>query len=59
MMQTVGEAMQVKASTGINNRAIFEAMVAAGATRMGTSKGILIVTGEPQAASDAPAPVAY
>jgi deoxyribose-phosphate aldolase len=45
MKATVGEAMQVKASTGINNRAIFEEMVAAGATRMGTSKGILIVTG--------------
>ena len=46
MKAAVGDAMQVKASTGINNRAIFEEMVAAGATRMGTSKGILIVTGE-------------
>lgn len=46
MKATVGASMQVKASTGINNRAIFEEMVGAGATRMGTSKGILIVTGE-------------
>jgi len=49
MKATVGDAMQVKASTGINDRQIFEAMVAAGATRMGTSKGIRIVEGEPAA----------
>ena len=46
MKATVGDALQVKASTGINDRAIFEALAAAGATRMGTSKGILIVLGE-------------
>jgi len=46
MKATVGDALQVKASTGINNRAIFEEMVAAGATRMGTSKGSKIVIGE-------------
>ena len=45
MKQTVGDAMQVKASTGINDRKIFEEMVAAGAVRMGTSKGIRIVLG--------------
>jgi deoxyribose-phosphate aldolase len=46
MKATVGDTMQVKASTGINNRAVCEEMVAAGATRMGTSKGIIIVMGE-------------
>jgi deoxyribose-phosphate aldolase len=46
MKTAVGDAMQVKASTGINDRAIFEALAAAGATRMGTSKGIKIVLGE-------------
>lgn len=46
MKAAVGDSMQVKASTGINNRAIFEEMVAAGATRMGTSKGSQIVMGE-------------
>ncbi|WRS27394.1 deoxyribose-phosphate aldolase [Oscillospiraceae bacterium MB08-C2-2] len=47
MKQTVGESMQVKASTGINNREICEAMLESGAVRMGTSKGMLIVDGEP------------
>lgn len=46
MKQTVGEAVQVKASTGINNRAICDAMLAAGAVRMGTSKGVYIVKDE-------------
>ena len=46
MKQTVGASMQVKASTGINDRKIFEELVAAGAVRMGTSKGICIVLGE-------------
>ena len=45
MKQTVGDSMQVKASTGINDRKVFEEMVAAGAVRMGTSKGIRIVLG--------------
>lgn len=43
MKQTVGDAAQVKASTGINNRAIADQMLAAGAVRFGTSKGIRIV----------------
>lgn len=43
MKQTVGEGVLVKASTGINNRAICDEMLAAGAVRMGTSKGIFIV----------------
>lgn len=59
MKQTVGSAMQVKASTGINDRQIFEAMVAAGATRMGTSKGIRIVEGEPAAPEAISTPMSY
>lgn len=46
MKQAVGDSMQVKASTGIDDRKIFEEMAAAGAARMGTSKGIRIVLGE-------------
>ena len=46
MKKTVGDGMQVKASTGINNREICDAMIKAGATRMGTSKGIYIVKDE-------------
>lgn len=45
MKETVGD-MKVKASTGINNRAICDAMLEAGACRMGTSKGIFIVKDE-------------
>ncbi len=45
MRRTVGPDMGVKASTGINNREIAIAMIEAGATRLGTSKGILIQTG--------------
>ena len=46
MKRTVGDTMMVKASTGINNREICDRMLAAGAVRMGTSKGILIVNGD-------------
>jgi len=46
MKETVGDKMRVKASTGINNRAICDAMLEAGAVRMGTSKGIYIVKDE-------------
>jgi deoxyribose-phosphate aldolase len=46
MKQTVGEEIQVKASTGINDRSICDEMLKAGAIRMGTSKGIRIVKGE-------------
>ena len=45
MKKTVGD-MKVKASTGINNRKICDEMLAAGACRMGTSKGIYIVKDE-------------
>ncbi len=59
MKAAVGASMQVKASTGINNRAIFEEMVLAGATRMGTSKGIRIVEGDSEAAAAPGTPSAY
>ena len=45
MRETVGPDMGVKASGGIHNRAEAEAMIAAGATRIGASSGIAIVTG--------------
>lgn len=45
MKRTVGENVMVKASTGINDRAICDKMIAAGAVRMGTSKGIKIIEG--------------
>ncbi|MEA5010498.1 MAG: deoxyribose-phosphate aldolase [Angelakisella sp.] len=47
MKQTVGDSMLIKASTGINDRDICEKMLEAGAVRMGTSKGMLIVDGKP------------
>ena len=43
MRESVGEAMGVKASGGIRSRADAEAMLAAGATRLGTSSGVKIV----------------
>jgi len=46
MKKTVGGRLRIKASTGINNRAIADEMIAAGAARLGTSKGIRIVEGE-------------
>ena len=45
MRKTVGPDMGVKASGGIHNRAEAEAMIAAGASRIGASSGIAIVTG--------------
>ena len=45
MRESVGEAMGVKASGGIRSRADAEAMLAAGATRLGTSSGVKIVEG--------------
>ena len=46
MREAVGPSMGVKASGGVRSRADAEAMVAAGATRLGTSSGIKIVNGE-------------
>lgn len=45
MRETVGEDIGVKASGGVRDRAAAEAMIAAGATRIGASAGIAIVTG--------------
>ena len=44
MRQTVGPDMGVKAAGGIHNRAEAEAMIQAGANRIGASSGIAIVT---------------
>jgi len=44
MRRTVGPDMGVKAAGGIHNRAEAEAMLAAGATRIGASAGIAIVS---------------
>lgn len=46
MKRTVGNACKVKASTGVNDRQIADALIAAGAERFGTSKGMIIVNGE-------------
>ena len=45
MRESVGAAMGVKAAGGIRSRADAEAMLAAGATRLGTSSGVQIVEG--------------
>lgn len=44
MRQSVGTEMGVKASGGIRDRAAADAMIKAGATRIGTSAGIAIVS---------------
>lgn len=44
MRETVGPDMGVKAAGGVHNRAEAEAMIEAGATRIGASSGIAIVT---------------
>lgn len=43
MREAVGDAMGVKASGGIRDRETAEAMIAAGASRIGASKSIVIV----------------
>ncbi|WP_434155649.1 deoxyribose-phosphate aldolase [Pseudomonas sp. JZ134] len=45
MQKTVGPDMGVKASGGVRDAATAMAMVEAGATRLGTSSGVAIVTG--------------
>lgn len=45
MRKTVGEEMGVKASGGVRTREDADAMIAAGATRIGASSGIAIVKG--------------
>jgi deoxyribose-phosphate aldolase len=46
MRRTVGPGLGVKASGGVRSRADAQAMIAAGATRIGASSGIAIVKGE-------------
>lgn len=46
MRKTVGPDMGVKASTGVNDRELALGFIRAGATRLGTSKGIIIQTGK-------------
>ncbi|MBI4679342.1 MAG: deoxyribose-phosphate aldolase [Elusimicrobia bacterium] len=46
MRETVGPAMGVKASGGIRDAKAAQAMIEAGATRLGTSASVAIVTGE-------------
>jgi deoxyribose-phosphate aldolase len=46
MRETVGPEMGVKASGGVRTKEEAEAMVAAGATRLGASAGVKIVRGE-------------
>ena len=45
MRESGGEDIGVKASGGVRSRADAEAMIAAGATRLGTSSGVKIVEG--------------
>lgn len=46
MRKAIPDTMQVKASGGVRSRADAEAMIAAGATRIGTSGGVQIVEGK-------------
>jgi len=55
MRRTVGPTMGVKASGGIHNLEEAEAMVAAGATRIGASAGVKIIQAATES-SPAPAP---
>ncbi len=45
MRRTVGPALGIKAAGGVRTRADAEAMIAAGATRIGTSSGVKLVQG--------------
>ena len=46
MRETVGQFAGVKAAGGIRDAVTARAMIEAGATRLGTSNGVAIVTGE-------------
>lgn len=52
MREAVGPEMGVKASGGIKDRATAEALIAAGANRLGTSSGVAIVGGLPSGNGD-------
>jgi deoxyribose-phosphate aldolase len=51
MRQAVGPALGVKASGGVRNWDAAQALIAAGATRIGASSGVALVTGAPVAAT--------
>ncbi len=51
MRRTVGPKMGVKASGGVRTREAALAMIEAGATRIGTSSGVAIVSGGPSGAN--------
>lgn len=51
MRKTVGEEMGVKASGGVRDLATMNAMIKAGATRIGTSSGVKIIAGEKSCSS--------
>lgn len=53
MRETVGEACGVKASGGVRDLDAVMKMVAAGATRIGTSSGVQIVSSSPLSSQDA------
>ncbi len=62
MRKTVGPTIGVKASGGIHTHEEAEALVAAGATRIGASAGVKIIqagTQESKPAESAPASKAY
>ena len=46
MKKSVRPQVQVKASGGVRTREDFDAMVAAGATRIGASAGVKIIEGK-------------
>ncbi len=52
MKETVGDKVQVKASGGVRDYATAVAMIKAGASRIGASAGIAIVTGAQAAEGD-------
>ncbi len=59
MRRVVGADMGVKAAGGVKDFASLEAMVAAGATRVGASAGVRIVQQSRGASPTTPAPAGY
>jgi deoxyribose-phosphate aldolase len=59
MRRVVGADMGVKAAGGVKDFASLEAMVAAGATRVGASAGVRIVQQSKGASTTTPAPAGY
>lgn len=51
MKASVGEQVAVKASGAVRDRQTAQAMIEAGATRIGTSSGVVIITGQPASTS--------